>query len=71
MSNKSMNFEDSLKRIEEIVSILENGNTTLDQSVKLFEEATNLCALCNRKLENAEQKVKKIALNYDEENANE
>jgi len=62
MSEKTMTFEDSLKRIEEIVAILENGNSTLDESIELFEEATKLCAYCNKRLETAEQKVRKIAL---------
>ena len=54
-------FEQSLKRIEEIVDILENGNLTLDESLALFEEATKLCAECNKKLENAKQKVINIS----------
>jgi len=65
MPNK-ITFEDAMKRIEEIVSKLENGNTSLDESVELFEEATKLCAFCNERLETAEQKIKTLTINSEE-----
>ena len=40
MSNNKITFESAMQRIEEIVSILENGNSSLDESLELFEEAT-------------------------------
>jgi len=67
MSNKTVSFEDAMKRIEQIVSVLENGNSTLDESLALFEEATKLCAYCNKRLETAEQNVKKLVLQNGEE----
>ena len=65
MPNK-ITFEDAMKRIEEIVSKLENGNTSLDESVELFEEATKLCAFCSERLETAEQKIKTLTINNEE-----
>ena len=35
-------FEDSMKRLEEIVNILEKGEKDLDESLKLFEEGLKL-----------------------------
>ena len=67
MVENKMTFEDAMKRIEEIVSKLENGNSSLDESLELFEEATKLCAFCNKRLETAEQKVKSLAINVNEE----
>lgn len=67
MSNITMSFEDSLKRIEEIVEILEGGKSTLDESLSLFEEATKLCAYCNKRLEDAELKIKNISLDTNGE----
>ncbi|MBQ7799558.1 MAG: exodeoxyribonuclease VII small subunit [Oscillospiraceae bacterium] len=67
MAENKMTFEDAMKRIEEIVSKLENGNSSLDESLELFEEATKLCAFCNKRLETAEQKVKSLAINVNEE----
>lgn len=59
--NKNMTFESAMKRLEEIVSKLENGSESLDVSLKLFEEGSALAALCYGKLQNAEQKVKQIS----------
>lgn len=52
-----LTFEESLKRLEEIVHALENGDTPLEQSISLFEEGVKLSGYCNKLLESAEQKV--------------
>lgn len=57
MAVKKKNFEESMKRLEEIVSQLERGESSLDQSLKLFEEGTGLAAHCTQMLDQAEQKV--------------
>lgn len=58
MSNEGkLTFEESLKRLEEIVHTLENGDTPLEQSINLFEEGVKLSGHCNKLLETAEQKV--------------
>ena len=57
MATKIMTFEQSLNRIDEIVSALERGDATLDESLALFEEGTLLIKNCNEMLDNAEQKV--------------
>ena len=41
------NFEESLKRLQEIVKTLENGDTTLDESMALFQEGTSLVKFCS------------------------
>lgn len=56
-----MNFEDALKRLEEIVKILEKGETSLDDSISLFEEGISLKNLCQKKLEDSERKIKVIS----------
>jgi len=70
MSNNKLTFEEAMGRIEEIVTILENGKSTLDDSLALFEEATKLCAYCNSRIETAEQKVQKLTLKTCEEKNN-
>jgi exodeoxyribonuclease VII small subunit len=50
-------FEESLKRLDEIVGQLENGNLPLEDSIKLFEEGVRLSAVCKAELESAEGKV--------------
>lgn len=57
MASKKMNFEQSLARLEEIVQKLENGELMLSDSLKLFEEGTELISACTKMLDEAEQKV--------------
>ncbi len=51
-------FEDSMNELETIVTQLETGDITLDDSLKLFEEGIKLAKTCQNKLEEAEKKVK-------------
>lgn len=51
------NFEESMKKLEEIVIELENGNLNLDESVKKFEDGMKIAKQCNTILENAEKKI--------------
>ena len=53
------NFEESMKKLEGIVTELENGNLNLDESVKRFEEGMKIAKQCNTILENAERKKEK------------
>lgn len=55
-----MSFEKKLTRLEEIVQKMENGELSLDDSLKLFEEGVKLSRDCNKELGEAEQKVKKL-----------
>lgn len=55
-----MSFEKKLTRLEEIVQKMENGELSLDDSLKLFEEGVKLSRDCNKELSEAEQKVKKL-----------
>jgi len=52
-----MTFEQSLKRLDEIVKSLERGDVSLADSMKLFEEGTALIRECGSMLDQAEQKV--------------
>ena len=57
---EKQSFEDAMARLEQIVSLLENGGCTLDESLKLFEEGTRLTAVCTKTLKEAEQKIVKL-----------
>ena len=52
-----MNFEQSLKRLDEIVKSLEKGDVSLSDSMSLFEEGTALIKNCGKMLDEVEQKV--------------
>lgn len=62
---KTKNFEESLSELEKIVKQLENGETPLDDAIKLFEEGVKISAECHDRLDKAEQKVKLITQNKD------
>ena len=55
-----MTFEQAMSRLEQIVTTLEGGRCTLDESLKLFEEGTALTAYCSKQLKEAEQKILKL-----------
>ncbi len=57
MSKKNPSFEEALSRLEEIVRLLESGESPLDKSLELFEEGVKLVKLCSTKLDEAEQKI--------------
>ena len=51
-------FEEMMNKLEEISQDLENGELTLDESMKKFEEGMKLSKKCSEVLENAEKKIK-------------
>ncbi len=53
-------FEKDLKRLEDIVAKMEDGDIPLDESMKLFEEGVKLSRLCSERLDKAERKVEII-----------
>lgn len=57
---KEQTFEASIERLEAIVSQLEAGSVSLEESVKLYEEGLTLAKDCTLKLENAKQKIIEI-----------
>ena len=57
---KENNFESALKRLEEISDLLENEDTPLEDSTKLFEEGIELKEFCEDKLKSAKLKIDKI-----------
>ena len=57
MEKEALSFEESIRRLEEIVRNLERGDTTLSDSLKLYEEGAGLLSRCSSMLDDAEQKV--------------
>ena len=54
------NFEDSIKELEKIVKTLEEGEPSLDESLKKFEKGISLIKVCQKELESAENKIKEL-----------
>ena len=65
MSKKKMTFEESMARLEQIVRAKERGDVALEESLKLFQEGTELVTNCGKLLENAQMQVKKIMVAAD------
>ncbi len=51
-------FENSMEELEVVVAKLESGDITLDESLQLFEQGIKLASSCQKKLDEAEKKVK-------------
>lgn len=60
MENSEMSFEQILKRVNEILSALENKETPLDQSLSLFEEGVTLIKQADGILNDAQKKIKML-----------
>lgn len=60
MNEKNMTFEQNMKRLEEIVRAMERGDVALEESLKMFQEGTELIRTCSQLLDNAELQVKKV-----------
>lgn len=57
MSEKKKNFETSLNDLEKIVRKLEDGDLSLEESLKLFEDGVKLSRECQERLSNAERRI--------------
>ncbi|MFP3896804.1 MAG: exodeoxyribonuclease VII small subunit [Anaerolineales bacterium] len=57
---EALSFEDTYKRLEEIIQRLEEGTLSLDESVSLYEEGMQLAKHCDQKLDAAEIKITQV-----------
>ena len=64
--NKEKSFEEQMESLEGIVTELEKGELSLDESLSKFEEGMKLAKECNKILEDAEKKIT-ILVNKDSE----
>ena len=60
MAKKKQNFEDAMRRLEEIVSALSDGNLPLDDMMKLYEEGRALSRTCLAHLEAYEGRLEAV-----------
>lgn len=64
MENK-LNFEETMKELEEVAQKLENGELTLDESIEEFEKGMKLSESASKYLEEAEKKITKLVKDKD------
>ncbi len=60
MNQENQTFEQSMARLEQIVRAMERGDVALEESLKLFQEGTELVRNCQKLLDEAQLQVKKI-----------
>lgn len=60
MNEKNQSFEQNMARLEQIVRAMERGDVALEESLKLFQEGTELVRSCSKLLDEAQLQVKKI-----------
>jgi exodeoxyribonuclease VII small subunit len=65
MNQNSKSFEQNMQRLEQIVRAMERGEVSLEESLKLFSEGTDLVRSCGKLLDEAELQVKKIVAAAD------
>ena len=58
-------FEDTFRKLETIVNKMENGDLSLEDSMKLFEEGMRLSRLCSEKLNEIQKKVEILVKTED------
>ena len=60
MNEKNQSFAQNMARLEQIVRAMERGDVALEESLKLFQEGTELVRSCSKLLDEAQLQVKKI-----------
>ena len=66
MNQANQTFEASMVRLEQIVRSMERGDVALEESLKLFQEGTELVAQCGKLLDEAELQIKKVIKGADD-----
>ena len=57
---EDLTYEDAFDRLQKITELLENGEVSLDDSIKYYEQGILLKNFCEKKLKDAEMKIKNV-----------
>ena len=60
-----MKLEQAIQELDKISKILDNPNTSLDESIELFQKGVELATLCKQLLESGKGKIVAIKREYD------
>ncbi len=63
------NFEQAQAELEQIVTALEHGQTSLDDAIALWERGEALYAFCRQRLDAAQGKVEELARRVEQAKA--
>ena len=59
-TKREVNFESALEELEKLLSDMENGELSLDESINKFERAKQCLDICRKKLDDAQLRINKI-----------
>lgn len=65
MNQQNATFEANMQRLEQIVRAMERGDVALEESLKLFQEGTELVRSCGKLLDDAQLQVQKVMTAQD------
>jgi len=60
MAAKQMKFQEAMKRLDEIVTLLNNNELELEEAMSLFEEGLKLSVQCEKQLKKFETKMDQL-----------
>lgn len=60
-----LKFEDKMKRLQEIVELLDDENTDLDKSIELYKEGLDLSKDLKKQLSSYESQIEEIGDNNE------
>lgn len=63
---KNLKYEDAVKKLEGIVEKLEKGDLSLEETIKLYDEATKLSGYCTAMLDNAKLRIQELSENKED-----
>ena len=63
MAAKQMKFQEAMKRLDEIVTLLNNNELELEEAMSLFEEGLKLSAQCEKQLKTLKYEYEHICIN--------
>lgn len=58
---KKLKYDEAIKKLEELVVKLEKGDCSLEETIKLYDEATKLSGYCTAMLDNAKLKIEELS----------
>ncbi len=67
MKKDNLTYEEAMKKLQQLTEELEKGELTLEETVKLYDEATKLSGYCTGLLNNAKLRISEMAEKKEEE----
>ncbi len=67
MDDTKITYEEAIEELRNVVNTLNEGKVSLDESIKLYSRGIELAGICNKKLNEVEEKISII----NKENGNE